>query len=57
MELVRTIRLKLLVSQEQKQALDMTLKTNRNALNFTSKITFQNGGMSAFKKLQQLVYK
>ena len=57
MELVRTIRLKLSVSPEQKQALDTTLKANRSALNFTSKVAFQNGGMSAFKKLQQLVYK
>lgn len=57
MELVRTIRLKLLVSPEQKQALDTTLIANRNALNFTSKVAFQNGGMSAFKKLQQLVYR
>ncbi len=57
MELVRTIRLKLLVSQEQKQALDTTLTANRNALNFTSKVALQNGGLSAFKKLQQLVYR
>lgn len=57
MELVRTIRLKLLVSPEQKQALDTTLKANRNALNFTSKVAFRNGGLSAFKKLQQLVYR
>ncbi|MFX4303017.1 RNA-guided endonuclease InsQ/TnpB family protein [Alicyclobacillus tolerans] len=57
MELVRTIRLKLLVSPEQKQALDTTLTANRNALNFTSKVAFQNGGLSAFKKLQQLVYR
>ena len=57
MELVRTMRLKLLVSQEQKQTLDIALKANRNALNFTSKVAFQNGGLSAFKKLQQLVYR
>lgn len=57
MELVRTIRLKLLVSKEQKLTLDITLQANRNALNFTSKVAFQHGGMSSFKALQRLVYK
>lgn len=57
MELIHTIRLKLLVSSEQKQALDTTLKANRNALNFTSELAFHHGGLSSFKKLQQLVYR
>ncbi len=54
---MRTIRLKLLVSPAQKHALDTTLIANRRALNFTSKVAFQNGGISAFKTLQQLVYR
>ncbi len=49
--------LETLMSPEQKQALDTTLVANRNALNFTSKVSFQHCGMSAFKKLQQLVYR
>ena len=57
MELVRTIRLKLLVSQEQKHTLAITLQANRHALNFTSTVAFQHGGLSTFTKLQQLVYK
>lgn len=56
MELIRTIRLKLLVSPEQASELNMTLKANRDALNFASQIAFDNGGMSAFKRLQQLTY-
>ncbi|WP_423219115.1 hypothetical protein, partial [Sulfobacillus thermosulfidooxidans] len=49
--------MKLLVSPAQKHALDTTLIANRRALNFTSKVAFQNGGISAFKTLQQLVYR
>lgn len=57
MELVKTIRLKLLVSPEQKQELDTTLEANRRALNYASKIAFEKGGISAFKRLQKLVYR
>ena len=56
MELIRTIRLKLLVSPEQASELNATLKANRDALNFASQVAFNNGGISAFKRLQQLTY-
>ena len=56
MELIRTIRLKLLVSPEQASELNATLKANRDALNFASQVAFDNGGISAFKRLQQLTY-
>jgi IS605 OrfB family transposase len=55
-EIIRTIRLKLLVSPEQTSELNATLKANRDALNFASQVAFQHGGMSAFKRLQQLTY-
>lgn len=56
MELVRIVRLKLFVSPDQKRELDATLQANRNALNFASRTAFAKGGITAFKKLQQLVY-
>lgn len=56
MELIRTIRLKLLVSPEQASELHATLKANRDALNFASQVAFEKGGISAFKRLQQMTY-
>ena len=57
LELMRTVRLKLLVSPTQAEALQTTLQANREALNYTSRIAFEKGGISAFKRLQQVVYR
>ncbi len=57
LELMRTVRLKLIVSSEQAVALQTTLQANREALNYTSQVAYEKGGISAFKQLQQFVYR
>lgn len=57
MEIVRTIRLKLLPTEEQKRELALTLEANRQALNYASQVAFEEGGITAFKKLQKMVYR
>ncbi len=61
LDLIRTVRLKLLVSPAQAEAeaeaLQTTLVANREALNYTSRVAFEKGGISAFKRLQQVVYR
>ena len=54
---MRTIRLKLVVSPEQAEDLRVTLQANREALNYASEVAYQKGGISAFKRLQKLVYR
>ena len=56
MELVLTAKVKLSPILEESILLDNTLVAVRNGLNYTSKIAFANNKLSAFKKLQKLVY-
>lgn len=56
MELVVTAKVKLLPNEEQKLQLIETLKSIKLALNYTSKVAYDNNLLSAFKKLQTLVY-
>lgn len=56
MELVVTAKAKLLPTEEQKLQLVETVSAIKEALNYTSKVAYENGRMSAFKKLQKLVY-
>ena len=56
MELVVTAKVKLLPNEEQKIQLIETLKSIKLALNYTSKVAYDNDLLSAFKKLQTLVY-
>jgi transposase, IS605 OrfB family, central region len=56
MEAIITAKIKLLPTEEQKKQLDLTIVQVKAALNFTSKVAFDNDKLSAFKKLQGLVY-
>jgi putative transposase len=56
MELVVTAKVKLLPNEEQKLQLIKTLKSIKLALNYSSKVAYDNNLLSAFKKLQTLVY-
>jgi IS605 OrfB family transposase len=56
MELVVTAKIKLLPNDEQKLQLENTLKAIKLALNYTSKVAYENNLLSSFKKLQTLVY-
>jgi len=56
MEAIITAKVKLLPNEEQKRQLDKTLIQVKAGLNFASEIAFKNNQLSAFKKLQGLVY-
>jgi hypothetical protein len=56
MELVVTAKVKLLPTLEQIPMLDETLDAIRNGLNYASRVAHNNNLLSAFKKLQKLVY-
>lgn len=56
MELVVTAKIKLLPNEGQKSQLIKTLKAIKLALNYSSKVAYDNNLLSAFKKLQNLVY-
>lgn len=56
MELVVTAKVKLLPNEVQQLQLIETLKSIKLALNYTSKAAYDNNLLSAFKKLQTLVY-
>lgn len=56
MKQVVTAKLKLHLSLEQKELLREVSLAYRNALNYTSKIAFDNGKVSSANKLQKLVY-
>ena len=51
-----TAKLKLYVSKEQKNSLDELCFGYRNALNYASKIAFENNKTSSSSKIQKLVY-
>jgi len=56
LELIITAKVKLLPTPDQMVLLDTTLDTIRDGLNFASKVAYANNLLSAFKKLQKLVY-
>lgn len=56
MKQVITAKLKLNLSQEQKQLMRKVSLAYREALNYTSQVAFDNGKLSAAAKLQKLVY-
>lgn len=54
--MVLTAKVKILPTKEQKLQLIETMRATRDALNHASKVAYNNNKLSAFKKLQQLVY-
>lgn len=57
MKVIITAKIKLLPTEEQKKQLDKTMVQVKAGLNFASKVAFDNNKLSAFKKLQGLVYR
>jgi IS605 OrfB family transposase len=56
MEIVRTLKLQLKLTDEEKLLIDNTLSALKKALNYTSKVAFDNGEITNKPKLQKLVY-
>ncbi|MGL4847542.1 MAG: RNA-guided endonuclease InsQ/TnpB family protein [Clostridium sp.] len=57
MEFVVTAKVKLLPNEEQKAQLIETMSCIKSALNYTSKVAYNNNLLSSMKKLQNIVYK
>lgn len=56
MEIIRTLKIKLNLSNEQKVLIDNTLNQFLLALNYASQVAFDNGEITFKPKLQKLVY-
>lgn len=56
MELIITAKIKLIPNQQQKQELLQTVQAIKQALNYTSKVAYNNNLLSTFTKLQKIVY-
>jgi putative transposase len=56
MEIVRTLKLQLRLTDEQKSLIDTTLSALKEGLNYTSKVAFDNGEITNKPKLQKIVY-
>ncbi|KAA8663777.1 RNA-guided endonuclease InsQ/TnpB family protein [Clostridium sp. HV4-5-A1G] len=56
MEIVRTLKLQLKLTDEQKLLVDNTLHSLKKALNYASSVAFNNGEITNKPKLQKLVY-
>lgn len=57
MELVVTAKVRLLPTEVQHLQLVETMQAMKQALNFASKVAYENHLLSSFKKLQVLVYR
>ncbi|EDT83790.1 RNA-guided endonuclease InsQ/TnpB family protein [Clostridium botulinum] len=56
MEIVRTLKIKLNINQEEKNMINSTLEAFLKALNYASQVAFNNGEITNKPKLQKLVY-
>lgn len=56
MQIVRTLKIKLNLTSEEKVVIDNTLNAFLDALNYGSKIAFDNGEITSKPKLQKIVY-